>query len=799
MIGQTLSNRYKIFSLLGEGGMGEVYLATDEQTGQQVAVKVLAIHLRENTEMLQRFQREAQMLRQLNHPNIVEFVDDFEYQGQFVIVMEYVSGGSLHNLLKKGPLPVDQARKIALGLCDALIRSHQFNIIHRDIKPENVLIAEDGTPKLADFGVARLSKGTRMTRTGTKVGTPYYMSPEAWEGKTLDAQSDIWSLGAMLFEMLSGQVPFEGDTEPAVMTNVFNSQPPDLLKLRKGVSPGSAKIIKRMLAREKGQRYQTMREVAADLERGEPATTPTPAKGEPANATRVVTPTRPFSIGWKGLMFVVGFLVVAILVAVFVVAPLLNNSESIEPAVSGGTATAPSGIASIVASGLELGIGSTLLSDEDGATMVYVPEGEFVMGSSPEILANMLDLCQNCDPDSITDQSPQRSVFLDAFWMYKTEVTIAQFQKFVESENYITTAEKKGFSIVLDTSTNKYVTKTGVSWLNPDGNPIDLTSYEEYPVTHVSWLDAQSYCSWAGGRLPTEAEWEKTARSVDGRFFPWGNAVPDDQYLNFDLANNGPVAVTSYPAGISQFGAYDMAGNVWEWVNDWYTESYDPSETSNPTGPLSGDGHVLRGGSWASELDIEMVNVMTTFRFYNKPEFASVLIGFRCVRDVILPTPETLITDDNVWSGIVSARLPTLNEIRDELLSIWDANGLIVEDMLTPGIKTYTGSALVKREYLWPVYWCALDKATLDENMENISTIFTVNGEKLPDEYIFEYYLDTENGWKCNYHSAVIGDFPESASLNLQVVRTFLTEIYDGRITYPAGIYTYELVISVIN
>ncbi|MCI0556375.1 MAG: serine/threonine protein kinase, partial [Anaerolineae bacterium] len=175
------------------------------------------------------------------------------------------------NVIKAGLLPIERARRIALELCDALIRSHHLNIIHRDIKPDNVLIAEDGAPKLADFGVARLTAGTRMTRTGTKVGTPYYMAPEAWKGERIDAQADIWSLGVMLFEMLAGQVPFGGDTGASVMNKVLTTQPPDLKKLRAEVSPGMARIVGRMLTRDKKRRYQTMRQVAVDLESGKPA------------------------------------------------------------------------------------------------------------------------------------------------------------------------------------------------------------------------------------------------------------------------------------------------------------------------------------------------------------------------------------------------------------------------------------------------------------------------------------------------------------------------------------------------
>src|SRR5258705_3929055 len=135
MIGQKLNDRYTITAQLGEGGMGEVYQGTDEQTGQHVAVKVLARQLTMHPEALERFKREGETLRQLEHPNIVKFVDAFEYDGQYVIVMEYVTGGNMHEIIKQGPLAVEQTRQIALDLCDALIRSHRLNIIHRDIKP----------------------------------------------------------------------------------------------------------------------------------------------------------------------------------------------------------------------------------------------------------------------------------------------------------------------------------------------------------------------------------------------------------------------------------------------------------------------------------------------------------------------------------------------------------------------------------------------------------------------------------------------------------------------------------------
>jgi len=278
MIGQTINNRYTVTARIGKGAMGTVYRATDTQNGREVALKIISSELVVEPEMLERFKREGEALSKLKHPNIVGFIDAFQHDEHYVIVMEYVSGGSLYELIKAGALPIERARQIALDLCDALIRAHRLNIIHRDLKPENILIDEDDTPKLADFGVAKLSEGTRMTRSGTQVGTPYYMSPEAWEGRALDAQADIWSLGVILFEMLAGQVPFGGDTGAAVMNKVLTTPLPDLKKLRSEVPTSLVKIVSRMLTRDKSRRYQTIRQVAVDLESVQQASTATPAK-----------------------------------------------------------------------------------------------------------------------------------------------------------------------------------------------------------------------------------------------------------------------------------------------------------------------------------------------------------------------------------------------------------------------------------------------------------------------------------------------------------------------------------------
>jgi hypothetical protein len=160
----------------------------------------------------------------------------------------------------------------------------------------------------------------------------------------------------------------------------------------------------------------------------------------------------------------------------------------------------------------------------------------------------------------------------------------------------------------------------------------------------------------------------------------------------------------------------------------------------------------------------------------------------------ITATPTANLSE---WSGLLSVRKPTLNEIRQEMSSIWDANNLSLGDMLSPDVRSLRGTAQQKKEYLWPIYWCAKDQETLAQNVENITTIFSVNDEVIPDKYIFNYDYDTNTGWKCNYHAAVIGGWLRNSQYTLRVERVFETDINDGQQKYPAGSYVYELSISV--
>lgn len=248
-----------------------------------------------------------------------------------------------------------------------------------------------------------------------------------------------------------------------------------------------------------------------------------------------------------------------------------------------------------VAAAPDLGIGSTMVSDKDGMVLQYVPEGEFLMGSVAS------------DVEAKDDEKPQHTIQLDAYWIDKTEVTNAQYRKCVEARG----CEQ------------------------PGGSAYNDGGKANHPVVNVSWKEANAYCAWAKRRLPTEAEWEKGARGTDGRRYPWGNGDPNATLANFAMNVKGTRPVGSYEAGASPYGALDMAGNVWEWVQDWYhSEYYRNAPRSNPQGPERGDWRVLRGGSWY--LGSSRVRAANRDFFYSGFPFGFPLGdgGFRCARSL---------------------------------------------------------------------------------------------------------------------------------------------------------------------
>lgn len=265
-VGQR-SARYRRDELIGKGGMGEVYAGYDLQTDTPVAIKRLRPELAAaSEETVDRFAREAAILRRLDHPNIVKMLAFERGDDHHDIVMELVTGGSLRDLLRsEGRLPVPRVLRMMLELSDALSRAHHLGVIHRDIKPENVLLAVDGTPRLADFGLARMGEESMGSVNGV-LGTIAYLSPEALWGRRLDERADIWGLGVTLFEMLGGRRPFEGESHGAVTTAILHQPTPDVRTLGVAASATLVELIFRMLDKEPSRRPASARQVGAELE-----------------------------------------------------------------------------------------------------------------------------------------------------------------------------------------------------------------------------------------------------------------------------------------------------------------------------------------------------------------------------------------------------------------------------------------------------------------------------------------------------------------------------------------------------
>ncbi|MDD4856722.1 MAG: protein kinase [Candidatus Krumholzibacteria bacterium] len=265
MIGKTVSH-YRIIEKLGEGGMGVVYKAEDLKLNRFVALKFLPPHVSDD-EATQRFVNEAHAVSALDHPNICAIYEiDQTPEGQMFIAMPCYEGASLQEMIKKGPLALDEAVWIASQIAKGLAKAHEKGIVHRDVKPGNILVTSDGLAKIVDFGLAKLATQARLTRVGTTVGTTMYMSPEQASGLEADERSDIWSLGVVLYEMATGRPPFEGEHEQAIIYSILNDTPEPVGRLLPGAPKDLERILTKALAKNLTERYQRMSEMAADLD-----------------------------------------------------------------------------------------------------------------------------------------------------------------------------------------------------------------------------------------------------------------------------------------------------------------------------------------------------------------------------------------------------------------------------------------------------------------------------------------------------------------------------------------------------
>jgi serine/threonine-protein kinase len=613
--------------------MATVYRAFDTRLERDVAIKIIRKE-KFGTEamprILKRFEREAKALAHLSHPNIVGIMDHGEHDGTPYLVMAFIPSGTLKGQLGK-QVPYQQAAKILIPIARALAYAHQQKIIHRDVKPGNILITTTGDPMLSDFGIAKIldvSDETTLTETGVGIGTPEYMAPEQAEGKA-DHRSDIYALGIVFYELITGKKPFTADTPFAVLLKHAKDPLPRPKQYVPSLPDAVERAIFKVLEKNPSHRYQTMTEFANALEKiaSDKLEAFAPAISD-TTVDEVVAPRRTASfnpVTWIATAAAIAVGVICLIVAGISISWLLPNLTRLSaispaPAVT-STSSRPASSPVIAAITTPTNAptatrtltptpsiaATTQVSSKDASIMVFVPAGEFTMGGASTI-----------------GDRPVHKVYLDAFWIDQTEATNAMFNKFVSETNYVTDAERARGSYIW---TGGWTYVANASWRAPFGPNSNQPLKDNQPVTQVSWNDANAYCKWAKRRLPTEAEWEKAARGSASAIYPWGNSSPTSDYANYGNNVGGLSNVGQYLKGASQYGALDMAGNVYEWVNDWYAANfYSSASAQNPTGPVSGDWKIMKGGSW--QLDANRLHAFE--REVSPPNLANTNLGFRC-------------------------------------------------------------------------------------------------------------------------------------------------------------------------
>ncbi len=359
--GSTIAGKYEILEELGKGGMGVVYKAKDTKLKRIVALKFLAPELTRHTEAKERFIHEAQAASSLDHPNICTVHEIDETEGQMFIAMACVEGQSLREKIQKGPMKLDEALDSVIQATSGLHEAHENGIIHRDIKSANIMVTNKGQAKIMDFGVAKFAEGTRFTQTGTTMGTIAYMSPEQAQGEKVDCRTDIWSMGVVLYEIITGRLPFRGDFEQAVVYSILNEEPEPITGLRTGVPMELERIVNKSLAKNPDERYQHADDLLVDLRtlRNKlPDLVSSSAISRP-----IPTVTKPRKIQ-KSLLWKVAAASIAI-TALIVLWNILQTRQPVQKPVSRFAINLPPGETLT-------GPGSSIALSRDGKNVVYV-------------------------------------------------------------------------------------------------------------------------------------------------------------------------------------------------------------------------------------------------------------------------------------------------------------------------------------------------------------------------------------------------------------------------------------------
>jgi serine/threonine protein kinase/dienelactone hydrolase len=670
----TTLGRYTIIEPLGAGGMGVVYRASDDKLERSVAIKLLAPGLVTGEDARRRFHKEARALAKLNHAHVAAVFDVGQESGVDYIVMECVPGQSLAARLKQGPLSLKDATSVVLQIAQALEEAHEHGVVHRDLKPGNVMITPKGQVKVLDFGLAKLLAAhpseadlTLSLETRGINGTPLYMSPEQANGETLDGRTDLWSLGVIYYEALTGRSPFRANGTMAVLRAVTDSKPVPLGQLCPGLPPAVEQMVGRCLEKDPARRYQIASEIIAD------ASSILATLSSPSLALEK-PPRRTYSL----VLTSVGItLALAIAAGAWFyhhsshsrwardeapaqVQTLLDNKRPLAASLVLADArkalpadpqlaqmaddnTRPVSITSSP-SGATVEVKDYLTPDMPWHSLgvtplenIRVPDGyfrwrvskpgmgemlaapltgkkmEFSLAASQKAPSGMVLVGGGVWADSIGFVGWVGPFNLPPYYVDRYEVTNREYQKFVDSRGY----ENKQFwqEKFIQNGRELSWDEAAANFRDTTGRPGPSTwiaghypeGQADLPVSGVSWFEASAYAVFAGKRLPVLAQWFKAGPSDVTRYM-----LPASNFSGTALAPAGAYQ------GIGPYGTYDMAGNVREWVAN----------------PVDSDSRFILGGSWKSPSYL-----------YFDPEALSPFDrsdtnGFRCVVNAAPLQPE---------------------------------------------------------------------------------------------------------------------------------------------------------------